>query len=55
MRLKYQTYLHYRINNIATTIIKTTNALNVPPTATDVTSDSRFNWSAFISKKKRYK
>ena len=48
-------YVHYRINNIATTIIKTTKALNVPPTATGVTFESTFMWSAFISKKKREK
>ena len=44
--------MHYRINNIAITIIKTTNAINVPPTATAVTLDSRSKWSAFISKKR---
>ena len=53
MYFKYQTYLHYRINNVATTIIKTTNALNVPNTATGVTLDSIFKWSAFFSKTKR--
>ena len=46
-------YVHYLINNIATTMIKTTNAHTVPPTATGVTFDSRFKWSALISKKKR--
>lgn len=52
MYFRYQTYWHYRINNIANTIIKTTNAINVPPTATGITLDSRSKWSAFISKKR---
>lgn len=44
--------MHYRINNIATAIIKTTNALSVPPTATGVTFESTFMRSASISTKK---
>ena len=49
---RYNTCLNYRIHNMATTIIKTTNALNVPPTATGVTLYSRSKWPVFISKKK---
>lgn len=53
MYFKYQTYLHYRINNSATTIIKTTNVINVPPTTTGIKMESIYMISAFISKKKR--
>ena len=43
-------YTHYRITNTATMIIKTTHALNVPPTAAGVAFDTSTNGSSFISK-----